>query len=79
MNHYRIDPYTGQLIEDFTPLSAGITLEQIVDAFTDPTKKFQFPIEGIPVKFTKETQNTILGAAAILAIGGVIVASVLKK
>jgi len=60
-------------------LSAGITVEDIVKAFTEKGEQFQFPVAAIPVKVDKETQNTLLLAAGILALGGVAMSMVLRK
>jgi hypothetical protein len=55
--------------DQFSGLGAGITVEDIIESFTTPGKQFQFPIEGIPVKLTKETSNTLLLSAGIIGLG----------
>jgi len=49
-------------------LGAGIKLEDIFDAFTDPGKKFQFPIEGLEVGTDQETKNAIYMTGVIIGL-----------
>lgn len=52
-------------------LSAGLNWRDIGSAFTDPEKRLNFPIKPIETKIelTPGTKATIIGAAALLAIG----------
>ncbi len=49
-------------------LSAGIKLEDIFNAFTDPNQKFQFPIEGLEVGTDKDTKNAIYLTGVIIGL-----------
>tara|TARA_R110000824_G_C15229272_1_gene678327 strand:+ start:3720 stop:3929 length:210 start_codon:yes stop_codon:yes gene_type:complete len=49
-------------------LSAGVKLEDIFNAFTDPNKKFQFPIEGLQVGTDQETKNAIYMTGVIIGL-----------
>lgn len=49
-------------------LSAGVSFEDIYNAFTDPNKQFQFPIKGLEVGTDKETKNAIYMTGVIIGI-----------
>lgn len=62
-------------------LGGGISIQDLAAALTDPEKRFEFPIKPIETKieFTPNAAGVIIGAAAILAAGAIITASVLRN
>jgi hypothetical protein len=60
-------------------LSAGITVEQIIESFTTPGKQFEFPVKSIPVSLDRESRQTILQAVGLLALGAVVVSAVVSR
>jgi len=49
-------------------LSAGVSFEDIYNAFTDPSKQFQFPIKNIEVGTDKDTKNAIYMTGVIIGL-----------
>jgi hypothetical protein len=49
-------------------LSAGVSFEDIYNAFTDPGKQFQFPIKGLEVGTDKDTKNAIYLTGVIIGL-----------
>ena len=77
-----LDPYTGLIMEtpdQFEPLSAGITLEQIIESFTEPGKQFQFPVQSIPVSLDKPSIQALYTTAGIVTVGGIVIALILRN
>ena len=50
-------------------LSAGISLNQLIEAMTDPAKRFEFPMKPPTAQFdlSPGTKITIIAATALLA------------
>jgi len=50
-------------------LGAGISLNQLIEAMTDPNKRFEFPMKppSAEMELGKETRTTILISVALLA------------
>lgn len=57
----------------------SISLERIIGALTDKDKVLNFPIGLPPIEIGKQTTATIYAAAAILALGAITTALILKK
>lgn len=50
-------------------LGAGISLNQLIEALTDPNKRFEFPVKppSAEMELGKETRTAILTSVALLA------------
>ena len=48
-------------------------------AFTDPEKRFEFPIKPFEFDMSQESKNAIYYGAAILAMGAIITAIIISK
>ncbi len=57
----------------------SISLQQIIGALTDKDKVLNFPIGLPPIEIGKQTTATIYSAAAILALGAITTALILRK
>jgi hypothetical protein len=67
------------LSDENAHLSAGITIEQIIESFTTPGKQFEFPIKSIPVGLDKESRDTLLIGAALIGLAAIGVAAIIRK
>ena len=57
----------------------SISLQQIIGALTDKDKVLNFPIGLPPIELGKQTTATIYAAAAILALGAITTALIIRK
>jgi hypothetical protein len=53
--------------------------DKVGGAFTDPDKRFEFPIKPIETAFTKETNNALFLTAGIFAFGLIGAALIIKS
>jgi hypothetical protein len=53
--------------------------QQVGGAFTDPEKRFEFPIKPFEMDLTQETKNAIYIGTTILAVGMVATALILAN
>jgi hypothetical protein len=62
-------------------LGAGISLNQLIEAMTDPAKRFEFPIKPPKAEFEmgKDTRNAILAAVALLSAAIIFAATRTRK
>jgi hypothetical protein len=58
-------------------LSEGISINRLIEAMTNPEKRFEFPMKPITteIDLSKGTKTAIIAAAAILATGLIILAT----
>jgi hypothetical protein len=57
--------------------SPNISLNQLIEAFTDPKKRFEFPIKPATIDLSKETKIVIISAALIL--GGALIYNATRR
>jgi len=53
--------------------------DKLGGAFTDPEKRFEFPIKPFETDLTQETKNSLYITAGILAAGAIITAIIITK
>lgn len=61
-------------------LSAGISLNQLIAALTDPNQRFEFPVKPFTVEMdlSRETKSALITAGIFIGTG-IIISQVIKS